>query len=314
MEGRKVNVFVSLYYLRPELRNFGDVDGDGKTEDLSVLEDRFKVIRWYMDSFEKMFAEAGFENLRFAGYYWYHETIPGVSEDPDARAYITGTAKIAHERGSQLFWIPYYNSQGYTDWAQFGLDAACLQPNYAFNAEVLEKRLPSAASIAKSLGLCLEIEIDDKAFTSHTFFQKYMDYMKHGVIDGYMTETIHMYYQSGSIFRRAWESSSGKLRLIYDYTYQFIKGTLNAMPGALEDVSAEGTKDTPLAGKLAQVDDAFVTYRLLKGPAHGTVTVNEDGSFTYYPDKGYTGSDSFTYVYSAYVGDSEPCLCKVEMK
>jgi hypothetical protein len=31
-------------------------------------------------------------------------------------------------------------------------------------------------------------------------------------------------------------------------------------------------------------------------PAHGSVTLNSDGSFTYVPDAGYQGTDSFTYV------------------
>ncbi len=34
---------------------------------------------------------------------------------------------------------------------------------------------------------------------------------------------------------------------------------------------------------------------LVSGPAHGTVTLNADGSFTYTPATDYTGSDSFTY-------------------
>ena len=311
---RKVDVFVSLYYLRPEVKNFGDVDGDGVGEDLSVLENRFKVIRWFMDSFEKRFAEAGFTHLTFSGYYWYHESIPGVSEDADSRNYITGTAKIAHERGSQLFWIPYYNSNGYSDWAQFGLDAACFQPNYAFHADVLENRIDSATQMARNFGMCIEIEIDDKALTNETFFRKYMDYMKHGVTDGYMKETIHMYYQSGSIFRQACASQSDKVRLIYDYTYRFIKKTLDAVPEALEPVSAQGAKDTAFSGKLAGENDGTVRYRLLKSPEHGTVAVSEDGTFCYYPDKGFTGTDSFEYVFNAYLGDSAPCKCEVEVK
>ena len=310
---RKVDVFVSLYYLRPEVKSFGDVDGDGVSEDLSVLENRFKVIRWFMDSFEQRFADAKFEHLTFSGYYWYHESIPGVSEDADSRAYITGTAKIAHDRGSQLFWIPYYNSNGYSDWAQFGLDAACFQPNYAFHADVLESRLDSATQMARNFGMCIEIEIDDKAFTNEVFFRKYMDYMKHGVTDGYMKETIHMYYQSGSIFRQACASKSDKIRLIYDYTYQFIKKTLNAVPEPLETIVVQGTKDTVLSGKLADANDGTAKYRMVKSPEHGTVAVSEDGTFCYYPDKGYTGMDSFEYVFNAYLGDSVPCTCKVEI-
>ena len=35
---------------------------------------------------------------------------------------------------------------------------------------------------------------------------------------------------------------------------------------------------------------------LVTGPAHGTLTLNSNGSFTYTPTIGYTGSDSFTYT------------------
>jgi VCBS repeat-containing protein len=34
------------------------------------------------------------------------------------------------------------------------------------------------------------------------------------------------------------------------------------------------------------------------GPQHGTLTLNADGSFTYTPDAGFAGTDSFTYVAS----------------
>ena len=43
----------------------------------------------------------------------------------------------------------------------------------------------------------------------------------------------------------------------------------------------------PLAGGMTAV--------LAAGPAHGALTLNANGSFTYTPQSGYQGADSFTY-------------------
>ena len=41
-----------------------------------------------------------------------------------------------------------------------------------------------------------------------------------------------------------------------------------------------------------------LTAALVSGPAHGSVTLNPDGSFTYTPAAGYCGADSFAYAAS----------------
>ena len=40
------------------------------------------------------------------------------------------------------------------------------------------------------------------------------------------------------------------------------------------------------------------------GPAHGTLTLNADGSFTYTPDANFNGTDSFTYKANDGTADS----------
>ncbi|HET7862982.1 MAG TPA: tandem-95 repeat protein, partial [Burkholderiaceae bacterium] len=50
----------------------------------------------------------------------------------------------------------------------------------------------------------------------------------------------------------------------------------------------------PFAGAL-DIDADVLTSTLVAGPAHGTLTVNPDGSFTYRAAADYFGTDSFTY-------------------
>src|SRR5207248_5846022 len=60
---------------------------------------------------------------------------------------------------------------------------------------------------------------------------------------------------------------------------------------------------TPLSVAVAQgvlandsdVDGDALTAQLVSGPAHGSLALNGDGSFTYTPDAPYSGPDSFTY-------------------
>jgi VCBS repeat-containing protein len=77
---------------------------------------------------------------------------------------------------------------------------------------------------------------------------------------------------------------------------------VNDAPVAVND-SYTVDEDTPLSvpgnGVLANdtdADSSSVTAALVSGPAHGTLTFNADGSFTYNAAANFNGADSFTYL------------------
>ncbi|MCF8428181.1 MAG: tandem-95 repeat protein, partial [Bacteroidia bacterium] len=77
--------------------------------------------------------------------------------------------------------------------------------------------------------------------------------------------------------------------------------SVNDVPVAVNDVNTTN-EDTPVNGT-AQTNDTpsgdggnvWSLVGVNGGAAHGTVTMNTDGSYTYTPDANYTGTDVFTY-------------------
>ncbi|MDS4013282.1 MAG: Ig-like domain-containing protein, partial [Candidatus Accumulibacter sp.] len=79
---------------------------------------------------------------------------------------------------------------------------------------------------------------------------------------------------------------------------EFTVTPVNDAP-VLADQDLSGFEDTPLAGSLlttaSDTEAAPLTATLISGPAHGTLVVNPDFSFTYTPDANWNGSDRFSY-------------------
>jgi LPXTG-motif cell wall-anchored protein len=63
-----------------------------------------------------------------------------------------------------------------------------------------------------------------------------------------------------------------------------------------EKVTTEKDKPTTGSVKGTDPDGDPLTYTKGEDPKHGTVTVNPDGTWTYLPDPGYVGTDSFTVI------------------
>jgi hypothetical protein len=81
---------------------------------------------------------------------------------------------------------------------------------------------------------------------------------------------------------------------------------LSNTPPVVGDGSVSTLHDQPVSGTLFNYDQDGdqTTVSLAGGPSNGAVTVNGDGSFTYTPNPGYVGQDSFTFEASDGIADS----------
>ena len=141
-----------------------------------------------------------------------------------------------------------------------------------------------------------------------------MQYLSGGALYGYLKDCVHMYYQDVLVYYEAAVSKDESIRLIYDYTYQFIKGTLDVYPDAIDEVKCSTEKGTPISGSIIENAPGYMLFTLTSMPESGTVSLGNDGSFIYYPESDFTGTVSFTYTYSEGLCDSVPCTVTIEVK
>lgn len=212
------------------LTDFGDVDGDGRTENVNessvgrerALANREKIVRWWIDRLERRWSDADYEHLRLSGLYWLSEQISTSESGPDTMRRV-GAA--VHENGHDLFWIPHFLGYRAFLWSDVGIDAAALQPNYFFEP-MDEARIEDAARLARRYGMGVEIEFDERMLTDETFRERYLAYLDGGVEHGYLDPGVfRAYYQGNDAVLRAATSDDPRQRELYDLLWRFVRGT-----------------------------------------------------------------------------------------
>ncbi len=73
--------------------------------------------------------------------------------------------------------------------------------------------------------------------------------------------------------------------------------TLTNQPPQPQNSHLQTTQNTPVSGQLLATDpdNNILQFSAASPPTHGTVTINNDGSFSYTPVTGYSGMDSFIF-------------------
>lgn len=285
-------VYFSIFSTIHKFKGFGDVDGDGKNEDFTNVEDRKKVLKWWIDHLVARFESGNYANLRLDGFYWYHEAMELA--DPHEVELVHYVADYLHSLGYYFIWIPYYQATGYADWKSYGFDAAVMQPNYMFKDDVPEERLYYNAEYTKSLGLGVEIEADYGVASDADKLEKYRAYLRVGVETGYMN-SIKMYYQDGGpgVLYKCCHSQDAAFRSAYDDTYKYAKGTLTVGLPQPEKTTFEGKTGQNLQIRLLNDGTMITNAALSAAPMYGSVKEGSNGMFIYIPHEGFVGTDTF---------------------
>lgn len=226
--GKTYPVTLMIPYPSVKQSDFGDVDGDGQSENLSKPQGRIKAVRWFVDEALRRWRESHFAHLKLWGFYWMNEGISGRDH-----LIVQETSDHVHKRGYKMHWIPWHVAPGYDQCRELRLDFAVMQPNFAFVRPKAGLRLPNEdrltinANAARAAGLGVEMELNGREIDSPESRWNLTQYLNHGVdeLDGYMNGAARAWYQSYDYVRALYESDDPECSRLYDDVYRFHKGT-----------------------------------------------------------------------------------------
>lgn len=198
----------------PNQTDWGEING--KQMDFSKQEDRLAACKWFIDYVIESFNKANPENLDLAGFYWVAE------EATNSRDLVTDVIEYSNSKGHKLYWIPYFNSDGFNEWEKLGFNQAFYQPNYFFNEDRQISQIEKACEDALKYGMSMEMEFDDRALAKNGWGYRMRDYIR--VFDEYKVwDTMEVaYYQGGDAFYKLFHSDNPEDNELYNYLAEII--------------------------------------------------------------------------------------------
>ncbi len=215
-----------IFFSVPNIGIYSDMFGEvgGAKIPSNSLENRSKIVKWYIDYVEEQFASLSYDNIELKGFYWFAESIDYARSNYESElvAYFND---YSHEKGYKTMWIPFYSAAGIDEAKALGFDSVTMQSGHAFEggAEVgtaTADTCKDAAATVKKFGLNgLEFEVDCNVNDFYKRFEKYVS-AAYGL--GLPEKGMITMYQVGDHLYR---SSKGQFnRGVYDLTYEYISG------------------------------------------------------------------------------------------
>lgn len=169
--------------------------------------------------------------------------------------------------------------------------------------QVFLHTVDSTTSVITEAQLGTLVRIDGSGFS--TLRAVYCNGVKASVNPNYVTEHSILFSIPGGApaGSKAAESVRNTIRLVTDYDdYTFPFTILSTPPGAASDAYSVGVNkeltvsvEEGVLSNDTDVEGDELTASLESTTSNGTLTFNDDGSFTYVPNNNFSGTDTFTY-------------------
>ncbi|WP_052947379.1 DUF4855 domain-containing protein [Aneurinibacillus tyrosinisolvens] len=224
----KEKVILTLPYPDPAQRAFGTTTED--TISFSALDggreaafnNRLAALTSYYGQLMDKWKGAQFKNLDLAGIYWYRELVE--EKVPDEKKLIQHAAAMVHKDGGKFVWIPYFGTEGYKNWQEYGFDYVFVQPSYYANEEQPVERMDSVAQLARQQRVGVELEFDDKMLYNRYYYDLFYKELNKAHELGFDGPATNAYYMGGKSLLNAFRSDIPQARKIYDDMYRWING------------------------------------------------------------------------------------------
>ncbi len=273
----KRQIMLSIPYMHSSVKDFGDVNGDGTTEDLSKDSGRRTVLNWYIGEAEKRFNAAGYKHLSLWGFYWMNEaTGQGDAEK------IKLASNLVHQAGYKLLWIPWHRAPRWEQWKSFGFDVAIMQPNYAFvtsihKGSVKRNRLAANAEMTRSNGLGVEMETGN-VVTSDADRRAFYHYLADGAKSRYgYQDGATAYYLSNDNVELCATSSDPEVRRVYALLCDYVSG--NEVPDQDPQVSWKSAKFPLDLAKPVQIEGRLAKQTMVRAVEVYIDEINADSAW-----------------------------------